>query len=177
VRGPGDSVTGYSVLAVAFSDGTGDVDEAAAHRLIEELAADHGVVGWGGDPDRWEARITIDAADGVIAMPTAIARIVTAADKAGMPAWRIVHVEVTAEEAQDQIDRAGWPDLVSVPEAAEILGVSPQRVHVLARENSSFPRPAYALRSGKIWLRGAVERFAETWERKPGRPRKDQGAA
>lgn len=32
--------------------------------------------------------------------------------------------------------------------------------------------PGYELRTGKLWLREAIEAFGQRWERKPGRPRK-----
>jgi hypothetical protein len=51
-----------------------------------------------------------------------------------------------------------WPDLASAPETAEILGILSQRVHVLAAQIKRFPRPAYELRTGKVWVRAAIEK-------------------
>jgi hypothetical protein len=62
--------------------------------------------------------------------------------------------------------------MVSAPEAAEIMGVSAQRVHELAAANLRFPEDAYELRTGKLWLRDAIITFGQRWERRPGRPRK-----
>ena len=59
--------------------------------------------------------------------------------------------------------------------AAEILGVSPQRVRELAVTNPAFPEPMYELRTGKLWLRDALDIFARR-DRKPGRPPKTQTA-
>lgn len=67
--------------------------------------------------------------------------------------------------------RPTLPELVSVPEAAEILGVSPQRVREFAATSASFPEPMYELRTGKLWLRDAIEASAAQ-DRKPGRPPK-----
>jgi hypothetical protein len=59
-----------------------------------------------------------------------------------------VHVEARAlRDAEDvlaeRLERPPLPDLVSTPEAADILGVKPQRVHQLAIERDGFPeRPA-----------------------------------
>lgn len=64
------------------------------------------------------------------------------------------------------------PDLVSAVEAAEILGVSWQRVHQLSAEHSMFPTPVARLASGSVWLRTGVEGFAARWTRKVGRPAK-----
>ena len=61
-------------------------------------------------------------------------------------------------------------DLVGVAEAAEILGVGRQQVHRLSRRND-FPEPLAELKSGKIWRRADVERWAmEHADRRPGRP-------
>ena len=62
------------------------------------------------------------------------------------------------------------PEIVSAVEAADILGVSRQRVHQLHRDNLRFPAPLYELRTGPLWTRQAIEWFASVWERKPGRP-------
>lgn len=65
-----------------------------------------------------------------------------------------------------------FPMLAGGTEAAEILGVSRQRVHQLATEHPDFPAPVARLSCGSIWLRGEIVWFARNWSRKPGRPRK-----
>jgi hypothetical protein len=50
--------------------------------------------------------------------------------------------------------------------------VSTQRLHELATGKAGFPEPIYELRTGKLWLRSAIEAFGRQWERKPGRPRR-----
>jgi len=53
--------------------------------------------------------------------------------KAGMPSWPSVRGEATRQDVLDEDNaRPTLPELVSAPEAAEILGVSPQRVHEFA---------------------------------------------
>jgi hypothetical protein len=66
------------------------------------------------------------------------------------------------------------PEIVSAVEAAEILGVSRQRVHQLEDKHPRFPAPLYRLRTGPLWTRAAIEWFDSTWERKPGRPAKPE---
>ena len=44
-------------------------------------------------------------------------------------------------------------DLVSIPEVAQILGVSRQRVHQLIRAYPDFPEPEAVLAVGRIWKR------------------------
>ena len=93
------------------------------------------------------------------------------AAKAGLPAWDVVRIDAIREDVLDEENaREQWPDLVTVPDVAEILGVTQQRVRVLAAEHKDFPKPAYELRIGKVWLRAAIDKFYQEWERKPGRP-------
>jgi hypothetical protein len=61
------------------------------------------------------------------------------------------------------------PELMSAAEIADALGVRRQRVHQL-RQMASFPAPLAELRGGAVWDAAAVRKFAEGWERKPGRP-------
>lgn len=56
-------------------------------------------------------------------------------------------------------------DLVGRKEAAQVLGVSVQRVAQLMAEHADFPEPVAQLSAGTIWLRKDVE----AWARKHGR--------
>lgn len=73
------------------------------------------------------------------------------------------------ERFERELDRPTMPDLVSSVEAAELLGVSRQRVHQLASEHPDFPEPLATLRTGPLWVRAGIESFAERWDRRPGR--------
>lgn len=69
--------------------------------------------------------------------------------------------------------RAGaptMPELMSAAEIADELAVKRQRVHQL-RRSAAFPAPLAELRGGAVWDAAAVRKFAEEWERRPGRPR------
>jgi hypothetical protein len=82
-----------------------------------------------------------------------------------------IGVEVITEA--ELFRRAGEPTMPELMSAAEIgqeLGVSRQRVHKL-RSMPGFPAPLAELRGGAVWNAAAVRKFAEGWERKPGRPR------
>jgi predicted DNA-binding transcriptional regulator AlpA len=50
--------------------------------------------------------------------------------------------------------------LVGIREIAEMLGVSPQRVDQLSN-TARFPKPEAELKSGRIWKRAAVEKWAK----------------
>jgi hypothetical protein len=54
------------------------------------------------------------------------------------------------------------PLVAGVAEAAGIMGWDKRRV-VTYIDRGRFPEPIQALRSGRIWLRSDVERFAEEW--------------
>lgn len=55
--------------------------------------------------------------------------------------------------------------LVGAHEAAELLGVSRQRVDQLAKADPTFPKPEAELRSGRVWKREAIE----AWAKRTGR--------
>jgi hypothetical protein len=145
------------------------IDEAAADRLMDMLADYDGIVS--GSDGRWEATVSLEEPDPVRAAAVAAALVESLATQAGMPSWPAVRVEAIREDVlAEENARPTLPGLVSTPEAAEILGVTPQRLRELATGNRGFPAPVYELKAGKLWLRDAIEAFAERWDRKPGRP-------
>jgi hypothetical protein len=82
-----------------------------------------------------------------------------------------VGIETITESDYDlRADEPTMPELMSAAEIGDELGVSRQRVHKL-RSAPGFPAPLAELRGGAVWDAAAVRRFAEGWERKPGRPR------
>lgn len=86
---------------------------------------------------------------------------------AGQP----VGVEIVTEtEHRRRADAYTMPELMSAAEIADELGISRQRVHQL-RDTAAFPAPLADLRGGAVWDAAAVRKFAQQWERKPGRPR------
>jgi hypothetical protein len=144
--------------------------ENAGDALLDLLMDNSGTVSAG--RNSWAARVSVLAFDAREAADTGIALIQRMAVKAGMPSWPSVRAEATRQDVLDEDNaRPTLPQLVSVPEAAEILGVSPQRVHELA-SSPGFPEPMYELRTGRLWLQSAVSTYAERRQRKPGRPRK-----
>ena len=147
----------------------------AGDELMDRLEEYDGIVSSG--PRSWDATITIDAGDPRQAAEEGTRIITYWAAKSGMPSWPAVRVEAVRQDVlAEQLTRPSLPDLVSAPEAADILGVRPQRLHQLAGEREDFPEPAYELRAGKLWLRAAIEAFAQR-KRQSGRPRKAVAAA
>lgn len=82
---------------------------------------------------------------------------------------------VTQLEHDRRAEASTMPELISAAEIAGELGITRQRVHQL-RETAAFPRPLANLRGGAVWDAAAVRKFAETWQRKPGRPRAHSAA-
>jgi hypothetical protein len=68
-----------------------------------------------------------------------------------------------------ELERTNFPEIVGTSEAAELLGISRQRIHEL-RTAGRFPTPTVEFAAGPIWLRPAIDAFGAT-VRKPGRPR------
>jgi hypothetical protein len=86
-----------------------------------------------------------------------------------------VEIETLTEvEYQRRASEPTKPELMSAAEIADELGVSRQRVHKL-RSMATFPLPLAELRGGAVWDAVAVRKFAESWKRKPGRPRARSG--
>jgi hypothetical protein len=152
------------------------IDDGAADDLMAFLEDHDGIVSAG--TDSWSAIISVEAPGAMQAVFYGIGTIGKFAVKAGMPSWPVVRTEAVRQDVLDAENRRPTlPEIVSAPEAADILGVSPQRVHELAASKAGFPEPMYELRTGKLWLRDAIEAFARRWDRKPGRPPKTAPAA
>jgi hypothetical protein len=149
------------------------VNEAAADELMKLLEECDGVVSAG--TGSWDATVSVQATSAAEAVMSSAPQVEKLACKAGMPDWPLVRAEVVRQGRLNAANaRPTLPELVSLPEAAEILGVSPQRVRELSANNAAFPAPMYELRTGRLWLKDAIDVFAQRWERKPGRPRRTQ---
>lgn len=84
---------------------------------------------------------------------------------------QVVDLRVTTPERfEAEALRPDFPPLASAADAAEILGVSRQRVHQLAASNTRFPAPVARVGTGPLWAVPAIEHFASVWDRRPGRP-------
>lgn len=79
--------------------------------------------------------------------------------------------EYEAETLRPSTPRSG---LAGRAEAAEILGVSLQRVNQLRDAHKDFPRPVADLKCGPVWDRTELETWERGWNRKrTGRPQKE----
>lgn len=169
-------MTFFSVLIETRADDTGQLDQAALD-MFAAIAEPYQAEITGGSRS-WSARITVEASGAAEGAALAAALVDLLAKQSGLPAWPVVRADAVREDVrQEDLARPQLPELVTGPEAAEILGVSVQRVHQLAAEHPDFPPAAYRLRSASLWLRQAIAAFGERWDRKPGRPRKGAAGA
>lgn len=115
-------------------------------------------------------------------MPDAIAEALGMADRAARAAGfayserdelRVLpHARLESETFRPSVPRAG---LAGTAEAAEILGVTRQRIAEIRKTHAGFPQPVEELSATPVWDRAQVEQFARGWDRSPGRPRKATG--
>lgn len=90
----------------------------------------------------------------------------------GATGSKALAVEVLpTHEFDRRLDEPQIPELVGYAEIADILGVSRQRAREIATTIKPFPAPAVVVATGPLFVRSSVESFANTWERKPGRPK------
>ena len=84
--------------------------------------------------------------------------------------WRGVEA-LTDEEATTRLAEATpvLPELVGTAMAAEILGVTRQRVIQLCWQDPRFPAPVSEVRAYRVWTRASIEAFDEVRNRKQGR--------
>ena len=147
----------------------GETDlDVAGDRLMDLLAAHDGVVSAGGGA--WSATVSMQAEQARSAAGMGGALIEARAAEAGLPGWPVVRLEAVRHDVLEAgNERPTLAALVSAPEAAEILGVSAQRVHELAAANPRFPegrsaapdREAVAARRGRR-VRSALGAQART---------------
>jgi hypothetical protein len=159
-------VTFFSVLIQTRADGAGDLNRTALNAFADAAEPYQATVR--GGTRSWSARIRVEASGAADGAALGAALVTLLAKQAGLPAWPVVRAEAVREDVLDEdvltedLARPRLPELVSGPEAAEILGVSVQRVHQLAVEHSDFRaglqasrgQPVAALRDRR--LRGAV---------------------
>jgi hypothetical protein len=148
------------------------VDEEAPGRLLEAfeaLAVRDAVVHTG--PDRIGASFFMDVAlTPEEASRQSFALFGAALEKAQI-SGEFMRLQIASGEEFER-ELAEQPETYAgVTEVAGLLGVSRQRVSEL-RSSGTLPAPVAELAAGPVWRVSTLQRFIETWERKPGRPRR-----
>ena len=78
---------------------------------------------------------------------------------------------LTSDDHLAELEHPHKQELMGYAEVAEFLDVSRQRVNELATIHAEFPAPISRLKTGPIFTRESIQRFAGRWERhRTGRP-------
>ena len=135
--------------------------EAAAIVLADQIGQYVAV-----DDNAVSTTIDVLAADAFAALGSVRRMVETALGRG----WNVERFSVTEESVFDAVMEASvFPAFVGTIEAAEILGVSKQRVSQLAAEGR-MPTPVAVLAAGPVYLESSVRAFAAE-PRRAGRPK------
>jgi predicted DNA-binding transcriptional regulator AlpA len=152
------------------------LDDPRIDVLIDLVVPYAGAVAYGGDDNVLDVTMSIEAPDAVQAVHRASKLLLPLVQAAGFSIEPVREVRAREAEALSaELERSNFPDIVGTTEAAELLGMSRQRIHEL-RSAGRFPEPMVELAAGPIWLRRAIEAFAEV-KRPGGRPKKRNSPA
>lgn len=163
----------YVELGLEGSQSSGRVAEAA-EGLVDLLADCTPALAVG--ESSVAVRLSVRSRSAVSAVKTAVSRVERAAAQAGLRHRGVETVEAaTVERLEVALAEPSLPALVGTSEVAALLGVSRQRVSELSRAGH-FPTPLATLASGPVWMEAAIARFAESWDRSPGRRRTGEPA-
>lgn len=145
-------------------------DELVA--LVERLHPFGGAIGTEkpaagpGLPETWSAVISVEAGTLRQAIAAALQEVEQATGE------KATAVEVLQS---DEFDRRAMqpsiPELVGYAEIAEMAGITRQRAREIAETRIGFPAAVVETASGPLRVRNQVERWLETWDRRPGRPK------
>lgn len=122
-------------------------------------------------PDQIGVSLVVMALGPIEALFEARETIAKAISRAGVLVGRSIGLEVLDLDEVDRRNEAPAETYLGVTEVATLLRVSKQRVSEL-RTSQAFPAPVAELAAGPVWAASSLRRFIQTWERKPGRPRK-----
>jgi hypothetical protein len=163
----------FSVLVEARAADDREIDKTALRAFAAAVEPYHASVS--GTERSWAARISVEAAGAADGAALGVALVILLARQAELPEWPIVRAEAVREDVfVEDLAQPQLPDLVSLPEAAQLLAVSTDRLRQLAAGHRDFPPPAYELAEATLWLRPAIVTFSERWERERGTPRTEE---
>ena len=94
----------------ARTNGSGQIEGAAAERLADLLQPYDGSVAGGAEPPRWGVTMSIEAASAAEAVAEATRLVISMAAEAGLPGWPVVRAEAIREDLlDDQLSRPPAP--------------------------------------------------------------------
>ena len=169
----------WSVLIEARSDSAAEslaLDDERLDYLVDAVAADDGIVAAG--DYRYSVRLSVEALDPLDALERGKDVFCKAAANAGLPDWPIVRLEtMTHDEQDDELATPVLPELLGTGEVAAVLGVSRQRLAEIRRAKPDFPPPLVDLSATPVWARAAVTSWSDSWDRRPGRPKRSEASS
>lgn len=162
---------GWTVSIEVAGEPTGYDLQPGLEELVDHLAPYGAAVSASPDGSRYSVTLSIEGIETCPdAIRVALTQYVQYRDKAGLPPWHPVRIEaMTFDEHDRQLAQPAYPELVGIAEIAAMFHVARQRASEL-RTRRGFPKPVANLRAGPVWIKSQVEHFAQTWDRKPGRP-------
>lgn len=168
--------TRFSVHIETWGSAPGDVDLLLdLIEALEALGMRGAISGAGGLAGGPGAGFGVEVPEGPDAMAEAVRLGVEAFERActqvGITHGGVARVDVMTDPYLDRSLAREPERYAGVSEVAAILGVSRQRVAEL-RTKRGFPAPIAEISAGPIWKVSSLNTFLETWERRPGRPRK-----
>ena len=171
-----EQATEWSVAVDLALDGSQSRRKVAdsAEELVDLLADSAPAIGVG--ESSVGVQLSVMSRSAAAAVKTAVRRVESAAAEAGLRHRGPQRVEATTVDALEAaLAESSMPALVGTSEVAALLRVSRQRVSELSRAGH-FPTPLATLASGPVWMEAAIARFAESWDRSPGRRRTGEPA-
>jgi hypothetical protein len=172
--------TGLWSVYVELDDTSADEQRCddLQQRLLALLPASGASVGVEPRRDRHlSIQLAVTAGSTRRAAEEALTAITRVARDAGLTAHVVAHSVTTWQRFEHELAQPLIPDLVAYPEIGAILEVSRQRAREIAETHAEFPPPAVDLPGIKLYVRAAVERFAKSRTRRPGRPARSREPA
>lgn len=165
-----DIWTAFIKASCTYRDGEPEITMTHLDSFAAEFARYGGAVA--GSGYTYEAQFDVDVDNAVDAAFYAMNVFDSAVKHADLPRWPVVDFSCkTVAEQERELSEPTIPTLLGVAELADLGRVSKQRASALAAQGS-FPSPVQVLAAGPVWAESAVLRHAESWDRKPGRPRR-----
>lgn len=161
----------WSVMIEAKANEELALDDPRIDQLMDLLTPSAGAVAFGGPENVVAVTMSAEGHDALEASHWAATELSLLLEKVDLSVGPVSRLEaVESDVLSAELEESSFPDIVGTTEAAEMLGVSRQRLHQL-RAAGTFPEPMITLAATPIWMRQAIEAFLKRWPRLSGRPR------
>jgi len=134
----------------------GKAKEVDPEHVLEQLLEHHAVITHG--RGLLGVTFTVEAHSPIQAVEIAQEILSTALNSKPLDVDRIE--AITEERQERELEQSNLPDLVGLAEIAEMANTTRQRVFQMTA-NKGFPAALLELRSGRLWLRPAIQSYLE----------------